>query len=183
MLQLLCSHLTPDKSTLRVIGPALNLCKHSGRRMGTLWTWIDLGRKHMRRARCAMSQLGYITLLRNICRPRAALKRMWRRPSDNLIPPCGTSLHGHLGERHQPGLSSSARWEFQGVVPWLLRWKPSQATGRNQRVIPMQVGQHVDLFPLWCQASERAVGMRGWTFPCLELCFPVLWLFESVTGQ
>lgn len=63
---------------------------------------------------------------------------------------------------------------------------PSQGLspqGGAKRVIPMQAGQHVDLFTLWCQASRGAVGMMGWTFPHLELCFPVLWLFESITRQ
>ncbi|RLW07027.1 hypothetical protein DV515_00004242 [Chloebia gouldiae] len=36
----------------------------------------------------------------------------------NPIPPSGTSLCGHLGERHQLGLSSSARAEFLSRKKW-----------------------------------------------------------------
>lgn len=179
MLQLLCSHLTPDNSTLRVIGLALNLCKHCGRRVGTSLTWIDFCRKHMRQTGYLMLHLGYIiTLLTNICRPQGRFKRMWRRPSNNPIPPRGTSQRGTSWDHihRQVGL--------QGVVPWLLRWKPSQATAQARtKGNPKQLDQHVALLTLWCKASRRAIAMRGWKFPCLELCFPVLWLLESVTRQ
>lgn len=100
---------------------------------------------------------------------------MWRNPSNTTIPPSGTSLCGHLRERHQLGPRSSARWEFQGVMPWLLWWNPSGTMccphRQEPKGPPKQLGQRVDLFTLWCQASRRAVGMRGWTFPHLELCF------------
>lgn len=188
MLQLLCSHLTPDNCTLRLIGPALNLYKQCGRRVGTLLTWIDFCRKHMRQILYLMSHLGYITLLKNICRPRGGFKRMWRRPPSNSpIPPSGTSLCGHLRERHQPGPCSSARWECQGVVLWLLWWTPSWAKGCLYRQEPK--GYSSAGWPAHWSPHTVVSGLKegcwdqGLDISTPGAVFPSLWLFESITRQ
>lgn len=183
MLQLLCSHLTPDNSTLRVIGLALNLCKHSGRRVATLLTWIDFCRKHMRQTQSVMSHLGCITLLQNICRPRAGFEDV----EEALKQPHPTKWDLSVWS---PRREAPARTKFisqVGISGWLLWWKPSQATGCLHRQEPK--GYPTAGWPACWSFHTVVSGLKkgcwddGLDISTLELCFPVLWLIESVARQ